>query len=125
MTSRQYFNLHAQPARRSKTHCRHVTDDGVQQHARSPRFDGDGIVDRPIAQGKQGHRAVFKGGEGQTAQCLAVRTRRPIPLQRLVRLLFEQDTEQEQVQGGDRPPRLLTSDAARVSQAFVLPMSAW
>jgi hypothetical protein len=92
----------AQPARQSKTQPRHITDGGVHEHTRSPRFDGDGIVDRSIAQGEQGPAPPSKAVKGRPPKVIwrfapDDRSRQ----QRLVRLLFEQDTEQEQVQGGD------------------------
>jgi hypothetical protein len=92
----------AQPARRSKIHRRHVTDDGVHQHARSPRFDGAGIVCTPIAQGEQDPAPPSEAATGSPLKVIW----RFVPddrsrLQRLVRLLFEQDTEHEQVESGD------------------------
>jgi hypothetical protein len=62
---------------------------------------GDGIVYRSIAQGKQGPTPPSEAVTGRPLKVIWQfapddRSRQ----QRLLRLLFEQDTEQEQVQGG-------------------------
>jgi len=92
----------AQPAKRWNAQTRHVTDGGVHQHARSPGFDGDGIVDRSTAQGEQGPARPSKAVTGRPPKVIwrfapDDRSR----LHRLVRFLFERDTEQERVEGED------------------------
>ncbi len=90
----------AQPAERWNAQTRHVAEGGVRQNARSPRFDGDESVDRPTAQGEQGPALPPKAVTGRPPEVIwrfapEDRSR----LQRLLRFLFEQDTEQEHVKG--------------------------
>lgn len=94
----------AQPAERRYAQPRSVTEGGVHQDARSPRFDGDGTVDKPTAQGEQVPAPPPKAMTGRPPEVIW----RLVPedrsrLQRLLRFLFEQDTEQEEVEeGADR-----------------------
>src|SRR6266536_3873719 len=90
----------AQPAERWNAQTRHVAEGGVRQDARSPRFDGDESVDRPTAQGEQGPAPSPKAATGRPPEVIWRFAEDRSRLQRLLRFLFEQDAEQEQVEGG-------------------------
>lgn len=113
----------AQTAERWNALTRHVTEGSGHQDVSPPRFDGDGTVDRPTPQGEQGPAPSSKAVTGRPPKVIwrfapDDRSR----LQRLLRFLFEPDTEQEQVEGSaDRHAR--NERCCRTAQPGVRPPS--